>query len=286
MYVLELFNGADSPSPRRKSSLKNIKEDNTMPAVTDQPVTQSNPEDKVTIDVPLLIRIMEYAREDAKTDMDLHDVAERLIALSTNGNTLTMTDYESIVGGETDIEEGWSDIKSGLKKGLAAGVLGAAALGAHAGGVSLPNSGGSFPPAAQQTLNQRVQAMKDDEAAVTGVVKAKAADLSYYDTQYLQQVASGKLQRPLVSADDAKAELQLRANGKQQSVTPEPSAKPTGPTGFSKEYLQKAADTNRTGRYLISVEKAQELLKQSVEKESVSEDITRFKDLVGKMRRV
>ena len=33
------------------------------------------------------------------------------------------------------------------------------------------------------------------------------------------------------------------------------------PSGFSKEYLQKAADPNRTGRYMISVEKAQELLK-------------------------
>ena len=32
------------------------------------------------------------------------------------------------------------------------------------------------------------------------------------------------------------------------------------PTGFSKEWLQKAADPNRTGRYMISVEKAQELL--------------------------
>jgi hypothetical protein len=32
--------------------------------------------------------------------------------------------------------------------------------------------------------------------------------------------------------------------------------------GFSKEYLQKAADPNRVGRYLISVEKAQELLNQ------------------------
>jgi len=257
-----------------------------MPDVTDQPVTQSNPEDKITLDVPLLIRIMEYAREDSKTDMDLHDVAERLIALSANGNTLTMSDYESIVGGEADIEEGWSDIKSGLKKGLAAGVLGAAALGANAGGVSLPNSGGSFPPAAQQTLNQRVQAMKDAEAAKTGTGNAQAADLSHFNTQYLQQVASGEHQRPLVSADDAKAELQLRANGKQQTVTTEPSTKPTGPTGFSKEYLQKAADTNRTGRYLISVEKAQELLKQRVEKESVSEDITSFKDLVGKMRRL
>lgn len=105
MYVLELFNGAESPSPRRKVSLTNIKEDSTMPDVTDQPVTQSNPEDKITLDVPLLIRIMEYAREDAKTDMDLHDVAERLISLSANGNTLTMSDYESIIGSEADNQE-------------------------------------------------------------------------------------------------------------------------------------------------------------------------------------
>jgi len=34
------------------------------------------------------------------------------------------------------------------------------------------------------------------------------------------------------------------------------------PTGFSKQYLQKAANPDRFGRYLISVEKAQELLKQ------------------------
>jgi hypothetical protein len=36
--------------------------------------------------------------------------------------------------------------------------------------------------------------------------------------------------------------------------------KAEAPKGFSKEYLQKAADPNRFGRYLISVEKAQELL--------------------------
>ena len=58
----------------------------------------ANPADKVTMDVPLLIRIMEYAREDAQTDMDLHDVTERLIKLSDTGNTLSMEDYDSIVG--------------------------------------------------------------------------------------------------------------------------------------------------------------------------------------------
>jgi hypothetical protein len=57
----------------------------------------ANPNDTVTMDVPMLIRIMEFSREDAKTDMDLHDVAEKLIDLSSNGNTLTMKDYDQVV---------------------------------------------------------------------------------------------------------------------------------------------------------------------------------------------
>lgn len=52
--------------------------------------------DTITMDVPLMIRLFEYAREDAKTDMDLHDVAERLIHLSKEGRTLTMHDYADI----------------------------------------------------------------------------------------------------------------------------------------------------------------------------------------------
>ena len=63
-----------------------------------------NPEDKVTLDIPLFIRLLEYAREDAKTDMDLHKVTENAIALSTTGKTLTMAQYDSIVkdGGQED----------------------------------------------------------------------------------------------------------------------------------------------------------------------------------------
>jgi len=33
--------------------------------------------DTITMDVPLFIRMLEYAREDAKTDIDLHDVTEK-----------------------------------------------------------------------------------------------------------------------------------------------------------------------------------------------------------------
>ena len=62
--------------------------------------SQFNPTDVVKMDVPLLIRIMEYAREDAKTDMDLHDVAEKLVSLGRRGNVLSMHDYNKIVGQE------------------------------------------------------------------------------------------------------------------------------------------------------------------------------------------
>ena len=56
-----------------------------------------NPIDVIKMDVPLFIRLFEYAREDAKTDMDLHDVAENIINMSSKGRTLSMNDYSKIV---------------------------------------------------------------------------------------------------------------------------------------------------------------------------------------------
>ena len=52
--------------------------------------------DNITLDVPLFIRLLEYAREDAKDDMDLHDVAEKAISLSKKA-PLTMADYNIII---------------------------------------------------------------------------------------------------------------------------------------------------------------------------------------------
>ena len=58
---------------------------------------ESNPQDIIKLDVPLFLRLMEYSREDASTDMDLHNVTDKLIKLSSNGQTLNMTHYSSIV---------------------------------------------------------------------------------------------------------------------------------------------------------------------------------------------
>ena len=62
--------------------------------------SSNNPQDVVKLDIPLLIRLLEYAREDAQTDMDLHDVTEMLIKLSAEGNVLTMDHYDHIVNNQ------------------------------------------------------------------------------------------------------------------------------------------------------------------------------------------
>ena len=62
----------------------------------DRPVSETvDKKDAVTFDIPLLIRVLELAREDIKSDMDLHRVVERLINMRDQG-MLTMDDYDTI----------------------------------------------------------------------------------------------------------------------------------------------------------------------------------------------
>ncbi len=61
--------------------------------------------DTITMDVPLFIRMLEYAREDASQDVDLHDVTEKIIALSKKVNVLQMEDYDEIIGAAEDTSQ-------------------------------------------------------------------------------------------------------------------------------------------------------------------------------------
>ena len=72
-----------------------LNEFSNSPSLIKDPA-EYNPKDVIKLDIPLLIRLLEYAREDAKTDMDLHNVTEKLISFSQSGNTLTMNDYNQI----------------------------------------------------------------------------------------------------------------------------------------------------------------------------------------------
>ena len=61
--------------------------------------------DTISMDVPLMIRIMEFAREDAKDDMALHSAVERMVEMSKS-KSLSMEDYDAIVSDEnSDISE-------------------------------------------------------------------------------------------------------------------------------------------------------------------------------------
>ena len=62
--------------------------------------------DIVLVDVPLMIRLLEYAREEATSDVDLHELASKLITKSNKWKSwkpLTMADYESIVPPATEV---------------------------------------------------------------------------------------------------------------------------------------------------------------------------------------
>ena len=61
--------------------------------------------DTITMDVPLFIRMLEYSREDAAEDMDLHDVTEKANKLGKERGILQMDDYEEIIGATEDINE-------------------------------------------------------------------------------------------------------------------------------------------------------------------------------------
>ena len=60
--------------------------------------------DTITFDIPLLIRVLEFTREDLKSDINLHKMVERLLNIRGKG-TLTMKEYGRIVKEEYSEEE-------------------------------------------------------------------------------------------------------------------------------------------------------------------------------------
>jgi hypothetical protein len=53
--------------------------------------------DVIKIDVPTFLRLLELAREDVKEDPDLHDLTQKIVAISQE-RVVTMADYKDIVG--------------------------------------------------------------------------------------------------------------------------------------------------------------------------------------------
>ena len=63
---------------------------------------EENPVDVICMDVPLFMRCLEFSREDAQDDADLHHLVEKAVELSKDGKTLTMDNYDELAGGVSE----------------------------------------------------------------------------------------------------------------------------------------------------------------------------------------
>jgi hypothetical protein len=60
---------------------------------------------KVSFDLELFIKLMEFARENAQNDEIIHTVTENIERLMTTTEVLTMDNYQAILGPEGEQEE-------------------------------------------------------------------------------------------------------------------------------------------------------------------------------------
>jgi len=88
----------------------------STPAVKFKEAEEVSKTDTLTIDIPMFIRLMEYAREDAKTDMDLHNVTTNLLKIKDK--TISMADYDQVVQ-STDVDTADESFKDKVMKKIA-----------------------------------------------------------------------------------------------------------------------------------------------------------------------
>jgi hypothetical protein len=70
--------------------------------------TQEDPTDIIAMDVPLFLRMLEWAKEEAAEDVDLHKVTERAIEAVKLRGLLSMDDYNDLIGESIEEETGYS----------------------------------------------------------------------------------------------------------------------------------------------------------------------------------
>jgi hypothetical protein len=69
---------------------------------------EEDPTDIIAMDVPLFLRMLEWAKEDAAEDVDLHEVTERAIEAVKLRGLLSMEDYNDLIGESIEEETGYS----------------------------------------------------------------------------------------------------------------------------------------------------------------------------------
>jgi hypothetical protein len=65
---------------------------------------KENKEDIVAFDVPLFIRLLEFAREDATDDETLHKITDKIIDMCLDGQVLSMNEYNQIINISPEVD--------------------------------------------------------------------------------------------------------------------------------------------------------------------------------------
>jgi hypothetical protein len=84
-------------APKAKQLAARVMEDSGIDVQTMYNSKRTDKLDTVTLDIPLLIRLLEYSREEIKTDAQLHILADKLIRASKMNDVLTMKQYSRLV---------------------------------------------------------------------------------------------------------------------------------------------------------------------------------------------
>jgi len=87
------WNEASSPAQQAAIAI-NMQKKGIKPKKVQE---EADAKDTVCFDIPLLIRVLEFTREDMKTDIELHNMVERLIDMR-HEVPLTMDNYDAITG--------------------------------------------------------------------------------------------------------------------------------------------------------------------------------------------
>ena len=149
----ETITGEHTPTGKRAHVLRKSKHYNTeirVSGATKKLHSEAvDKKDTVTLDIPLLIRVLELAREDLKSDMDLHRVVEKLIEIRNKG-TLTMDDYDTVA----HIKEQYYDLIEGMEEDVFHGSTAA---------TQMPFDNGNSPDdtiSAKHTISKSAQIVK------------------------------------------------------------------------------------------------------------------------------
>jgi hypothetical protein len=90
---------------RQKELELRKKESGEIREIDGEEVQPTDEVDTITMDVPLFLRSLEYSREDAQSDLSLHDITQKAIELNKLYPVLNMDNYYEIFGGD-DITTG------------------------------------------------------------------------------------------------------------------------------------------------------------------------------------